>query len=324
MTIVLGHKSALEVLRLVGAGFLSLGTRTYSCLPADATANEGELRARFEDRAWLGELSRPVSVLVGQKRDVRKSDSIVCKQWGGAHDGLSGSFAKVAPGVLVSLPGACLLQLARELPEQRLAAVCGELCGGYVCKRNATGFDGPGLRADYQGLVRYLERCEGLHGSKPLRRVLPYVVSGTASPMETAVQLLLCMPTRLGGYGLPMPRANVRLAVPVDLRRMAGRSEVVPDLVWPSARVVVEYDSDQNHVGAERIASDARRRSALLGMGFDVVTITNAQVRSVSEFDQLARLLAGLLGKRLSISRADFARKRDQARFLLLSKGWRG
>ena len=142
--------------------------------------------------------------------------------------------------------------------------------------------------------------------------------------METAVQLLLCMPTRLGGYGLPMPQANVRLAVPVDLRRMAGRSEVVPDLVWPSARVVVEYDSDQNHVGAERIASDARRRSALLGMGFDVVTITNAQVRSVSEFDQLARMLAGLLGKRLSITRADFARKRDQARFLLLSKGWRG
>lgn len=324
MTIVLGHKSALEVLRLVGAGFLSLGARTYSCLPADVTANEGELRARFEDRAWLGELSRPVSVLVDSVGKRRNSNVLLCRQWGSVHDGLSGSFASVAPGVLVSLPPACLLQLSRDVPEVRLAAIAAELCGGYSATRGGDGFRGPGLQWNRGRLVRYLEGCNGIHGAGALRRVLPFVPEGLASPMEAAVVLLLCLPSALGGYGLPVPLPNHRLEVAGDLRRVAGRRQIVPDLLWPERRVVVEYDSDQNHTGPERIASDARRRTVLLGMGYEVVTLTRSQVYGTAEFDRVAKLLARLLGKRVVTTRADFPERQGKSRYLLLGSSWWG
>ena len=147
--------------------------------------------------------------------------------------------------------------------------------------------------------------------------MLRYVPEGGASPMESIVALLLSLPTSLGGYGLPVPRMNASLSVPQTLRHVGHRAHVMPDLLWESSKVFLEYDSDMHHVGADRIASDARRRDALLGMGYSVVTRTRTQYNDVREFDQLAKMLARLMGLRVRVRRKDFAEQRDKTRYLL-------
>lgn len=132
--------------------------------------------------------------------------------------------------------------------------------------------------------------------------------------METALAMALSMPPRLGGYGLPLPKMNYR----VEARKggadggAGGKSRpryYLCDLYWPGKRVDLEYDSDQEHVGPERISADAERRNDLQALGVTPLTATREQVMNDDGLDRLARQVGGALGVRV---RAERVQGREQ------------
>lgn len=123
--------------------------------------------------------------------------------------------------------------------------------------------------------------------------------------METALAMLLSMPKAKGGYGLPSPQLNAAVEVPKGDWRVAYGRQFRCDLLWPTASLCVEYDSDMFHTGSQKIARDARRRNALASLGFMVITATKSQVTSIPGLDQLAYQVAKGLGVRLRMERVN-------------------
>ena len=127
----------------------------------------------------------------------------------------------------------------------------------------------------------------GCRGWRKACRALSHVQAGSASPMETALTMMLCLPVARGGFGLPLPELNEAIG---PLR--CG-------LYWPAARLALEYDSNAYHTGARRIAHDAQRRAELARLGVEVVTVTHTQVIATDELAKVARIVAGRLGRRV-------------------------
>ena len=70
------------------------------------------------------------------------------------------------------------------------------------------------------------------------------------------------------------------------------------DLLWRSAGVAVEYDSDSFHANAERIERDALRRDLLEHMGIHVLTVTRRRFASLPMMEEFADELRKALGLR--------------------------
>lgn len=130
---------------------------------------------------------------------------------------------------------------------------------------------------------------------KSLNDLLPWVVEGSRSPMETSVALMLSMPVARGGYGLPKPQLN-------KTPERFGEHEVEADLLWEDARLVVEYDSKEFHAskGADKIDADIMRANAMRAMGYTVLEVTPGIAMDRYRFDTLARQIAGLLSVELA------------------------
>lgn len=208
----------------------------------------------------------------------------------------------------MSTPEFCFLQMANRLSLARLIMLGYELCGTYVLVDK-----GPAPRRDaplttVAKLRTFVEGASNARGRKKALRALHYVLDRSASPMESALAMLLCLPYGLGGYGLPEPRLNYHVDVPPSFRAMADRKHCVCDLCWPESKLAAEYDSELHHVDPERRESDARRRSTLITLGFTVVTVSKGQVMDSAAFNRLAHQLAKRLGKRLRYVDPGFTR----------------
>ena len=135
-------------------------------------------------------------------------------------------------------------------------------------------------------------------GTVKARKALRFIASGSASPMETCMVMLLCLPLRLGGYNLPKPQMNREVRPKRRGRLAPGDRQCFCDLVWHEARVALEYDSSEFH-GPRQAADDARRRNVLLNRGFTVVSVTSGSARNLIELDRIAQILQTRLGVRL-------------------------
>jgi very-short-patch-repair endonuclease len=147
---------------------------------------------------------------------------------------------------------------------------------------------------------------KGVRGQKRAARALRYITDNSASPAETTLTMLLTLPYMLGGYKFPMPHLNTRLNFVGIARRSSSKSYYVCDLYWPDFQLAVEYDSDQFHTGANRIANDSKRRNSLTQLGVIVITVTNDQLRSIKEFANLAGQIAVNMNRELRIKNPKF------------------
>lgn len=97
----------------------------------------------------------------------------------------------------------------------------------------------------------YVQRTKAMPGKKCAATALRWIADGAESPMEIKSRLLLTLPYRYGGYGLPMPEVNKDIL-------LSGRTEhrVVrtfrPDMCWPCHKVIVEYDGKAYHEDAHK------------------------------------------------------------------------
>lgn len=218
----------------------------------------------------------------------------------------------------VCCPELVFVQLAQSLALIPLIELGYELCGTYSVRPS----DGelvqrPPLTTPNR-IDRTIRRCGDLRGTRLARRALQFVLPRSASPMETALAMLLALPPRLGGYGLPRPRLNEQLVVPRRLQADVGRSEAYPDIYFADSREAVEYESDEHHLSPEKYARDSQRRAILSRMGVGVTTISRIEMFDPQLLDTSARSVARRIDHRLRRLDDAWRRRRRTLRKTLL------
>jgi len=253
--------------------------------------------------------SEPLNILVGHLNARKVSKRLRSHTCSGRFP--AGSFIQ-AGKLVVSSPELCFVQMASELTIPKLVTLGYELCGGYRLEpgsKQDRGFHDDAPLTSATKLEAYIARATGIKGRKNALRAIRFITDGSASPMETALAILLTFPYRLGGYGFPLPVLNRPIKVPVGIRKNSGRSELHGDLYWPDAQVDIEYDSDTYHTGAARITRDAIRRNALSSAGVTMITVTSRQVDRTASLREVADEMSRLLGKRLQCRMPEFAER---------------
>jgi hypothetical protein len=232
--------------------------------------------------------------------------SFETRVWGGRLP--AAAFHRVSEHVYICTPEFVLLRMASVAGTSDMDAsgalacvvsLAFELCGGYAL--SATDDRGfidrlPVMTAASLGDL--LLDAGSANGILLARRARDLVLEGTASPMEAVMAATLTLPRRLGGYGLSGPIANHRVDVPDHARGMSGQAFYLLDLCYPDAKCDVEYDSEGFHANAAGMERDAKRRNTLSYLGYETITVTNGQLRSVSRMDQVARQVAKAIGKK--------------------------
>lgn len=221
------------------------------------------------------------------------------------------SFMRIEGGLYVSTPEMAFCEMASVLSLERLIALGFELCGTYrrastfgLARYDATPLTSPGA------LASFIEKSPQFKGVKKARRALSCILAGSASPRESELAMLLCLPYSLGGYGLPHPTMNAEMPLPKNVAA-TGRSSLRCDLYWPAARLDVEYDSAEFHSAERLLANDSMRRMALESMDVTSVNLTAEHLRRASLFDEAAQGIARILGKRVRLP-GDFRLKQER------------
>lgn len=207
----------------------------------------------------------------------------------------SSSFVGVGEELFASTPELAFLQMAETLSVVELVRLGFDLCGSYATRSDgALLCDRPAVTS-VERLRRFAAKAEGARGRRRALRACAFVRDGSASPRETLLAMLLCLPCNLGGYGLPPARLNHRVDVPA----LGGEARFfVCDLYWPEHRLDVEYDSTEFHAGAEALASDSARRTRLEAVGVRSINFTNAHLLDARLFDGAARDLLRIMHRR--------------------------
>lgn len=274
---------------------------------------------------FAGCLRHPLHVLVPTDACRRKGEALKFHVHRGSF--APGSFFRVGSGYVVS-PELAFVQYARDASLVDLLRAGTELTGSYAALLRSPGasgdFDASGFKkgepvTSLARLSACAEKMSCEQGVKRVRVALRYLPEGCASPMESALALLLCLPRMYGGYALPKPMVNYRIEMSGEGCNMTDKACFVCDLYWPQARLCVEYDSNMFHTGARRIACDSSRRNALAFKGITVVSVTGNQIMNRVEMDRVAYLLAKKLKFRPSTYCQDFPVRQEKLRKALLS-----
>jgi hypothetical protein len=242
------------------------------------------------------------------------------------------SAVQIAPGVLVATPEFLFLQLSRTLTLPRLTLLAYELCGSYALPVRSQPGSGEWTCQQATSVERlrdYLEKPELDHayGIRQARKSIGFVTEISHSPRESAMVMLLCLPSAFGGYGLPLPRMNAPVYVPSNQRHIVGREWFSIDAYWPDCRFGIEYDGREAHRGSKQVERDYSRANALSTLGCRMSSITNAQISDESSFDLFAHQTAHKLGIRLRIRRnyRQWLQSRRTLRSTVLgTHGWPG
>lgn len=271
-------------------------------------------------------MDHPLEVLVRSSNERTRSKAVIARVW--KNHLAPTALRHAARNVYVSSPEFVFLQLATRLDLPELVALGMELCGTYrrdvevaSLDPHTTGritiYHQPPLSTPKR-LHGFLNAMKGTPGSVRALKALEYVLPNSASPMETALYLLLCLPRRLGGYALPKPVLNPPIVLSKAGRRHTLRSSAKPDLFWKDIKLDLEFNSDEFHDESNR-ANDSMRRKALERMRVEVVELTKAELLDTRLLHATVLRIALRFKKQLRPeSEGAFAEKRALLRECLL------
>ena len=175
-----------------------------------------------------------------------------------------------------------------------VARIAMEFSGTYRLSTpvTATAYDQPRLMSIASARA-FLDASSERNDAPRAKRALDFASDGSASPMETALFLMLTLPEEMGGYGLLKPVINK--AVPVQL----NGENLTPDLLWEENSLVIEYDSAEFHSeqGRDKTDQDIMRANALRAAGYQVLEATPGIVCDYVRMDLLASQIAQLLNR---------------------------
>ena len=240
----------------------------------------------------------------------------------------AGAFVQVTEHVCLPVPAMLVVQMARELSLEETILIGDELCGTYTMR-----VDGGGrpVRRGHplttpRGIAEMAERAGRMRGAPQARRAAKYVVGGAASVREAALEMMMCLPRGMGGYGLERPVMNYEVSVPARVAERAGcpeRRAAVLDLAWPEERVDVEYDGAEWHE-MEAGEGDWPRTRALEMLGWRVARFDYRAFEQQGLLDACIRDVAELLGARLRVPSDEGNVRRQELFWRLTHLGERG
>ncbi|MBR3328617.1 MAG: hypothetical protein IKG22_14990 [Atopobiaceae bacterium] len=248
----------------------------------------------------------PLYILVGSRNRQRRVVNVherIC-----ASPVPSNSIRFAGDGVYTPSPELTFLLLARYLSLPELLLVGMELCGLYrlanantsqPLRSNRTLYNQGALTTPFR-IATCIGHVDDFPNVKLARRACAYLAASSASPMESVLYLLLCLPRHLGGYGLPRPILNAKQKVGGQAEHLTLSRNLIPDLFWSDCRLDVEYDSEEFHADPESLAAGARRTLALRAMHVEVISVTKDIVYDEEAFDAVARLVAKSTGVRMT------------------------
>lgn len=293
MRICLSHASALEYYRALPEHFVLDRHFARSDRLETCAASCGESMARELER--LGILARPIHVLCSRSRRQRSKADVVCHTCTAKLPG--SSLVTASSDVMACAPPLLFTQASARLNEIDAALLAFELCSMYSLASD--GFksrEHPLSSCEKMG--RFISLAGRIKGVKTARSALSYVLDRSASPMETAMALLLAAPPRLGGMGLGGAVLNSEIATADGVRFV--------DLFWPEYSLGLEYQSETEHRGWVKRELDDRRRNAILATGVEVMSVYYRDLSVPSLFDKLVDSIASIMKKRVRIRMRDF------------------
>lgn len=163
--------------------------------------------------------------------------------------------------------------------------------------------------ASVRSMEAFLDSAKGVRGIKRARMALAHVREHARSPKECALGMLLCLPSRLGGFDLGQLSFNERVRA-YDGHDRWGRSKYItryPDIAIRSKirederrMVFVDYDPVSTHAGEGKALLDSRRRNDIATIR-DVphFSITSDDAASFEYLEMLADRIRRLLGRGL-------------------------
>ena len=274
----------------------------------------------YSEELALENCSKPLHLLVPDKRAIHHCVDTVGHVWGSPDQLPDGSAVELGKSVLVASPELTLATLARdETPVVEFALFASELCGRYA----SPSFDAASLRrcepaTSISQIERFADRLAGWRGIAALCSSNPWIVENSASPRETQLALLLGMPSRFGGFGLPRPVMNHVIQLSSEARLLTTLDRYEVDLCWPKQKVAVEYNSDEFHQRDKK--SDAVKANALRAMGYEVIVVTWDQLRSFSEMNRVALAVRKALGIRRRPISLKLEGRREDLHWALVNK----
>lgn len=184
------------------------------------------------------------------------------------------SLVRVTRDVWVESPELLFLDASRSMGQIELIRLGMELCSRYCVDRDellvSMNSEPPTSKSK---LTEYLGTIDTSYGIDKARTAVGKLMDGSASPWETAVALMLSLPTRMGGFELPKPKLNKSHPLSAVGKRLVGVSSLRPDMLWEKEGVAIEYDSDVFHTSTESLRRDSARRKALEASGLNVLTL---------------------------------------------------
>ena len=266
----------------------------------------------------------PVHIMIGERCARHESKMVILHLF--SKKTPVGCFMNNGNGLMVSSPEFCFLQMADRLTLVGLIELGYELCSVYSIPPKGdsslpkNGFYNREPLTSVNKLKGFLEIMPGVKGHKKAKHALRYMLDGAASPMETKLAMFLVLPYMLGGFGFDLPELNKRIDLTKAARKDFDKDYLVCDMFWSDKKIAVEYDSDQQHTGPDRIASDSKRRTALDLSGIRVVSVTKQQLYSTAELERVARTIANHMNRRLLLKRSKFYTAHRELRKMLFPK----
>lgn len=307
MKTVLGHNSSLHYWR---------SHRLDETEPSKASSLRGCACARRDiDTVTLyrlGFTDSKVDLLVSSECARRGASGIELRYWKGSLP--PGALRRIEGDIYVESPEMCFLQFAKRASLVETIFLGFELCGSYPTDEQGPG-EGESLPAVTcrARLERFIARAPSHGGVRTARAALKYIRDDSASSMESAVTMLLCLPPRLGGYGLPFPEMNGSVKMGKKARDLGKKEKNRCDLYWRDAKLALEYNSERHHAGRQARTSDAIRANVLGYIDRTVVILTWDMLRDEDDFEGIARILCKHLKirpPRIRIPREDFLLQR--------------
>ena len=278
---------------------------------------------------WLEHAGSPVHALVPDRSEGTSTSRLVTH----VHSGPMpyNTTLDLGHGICICSPRFTFMQMTTQVDLIEAILIGMELCGSYSfwrlephimkdpyylspAEERACTFKLP-TAMQSKRTCAFVEKQRGNRGALGARDALKWIIDNSASSMETAVYLLLCLPKRLGGYGLPKPILNPKLII----SNPSGSKERYPDLFWPGANIDVEYNSDSKHSGEWTRYRDSKRAIELTVANIKVLPLTRAQLTRTTEFDAFAQGLRRMLGVRSRAADADWEYHRNELHRRLLS-----
>lgn len=272
----------------------------------------------FSMAPWL---SAPYHFLVDAESAKRKGKMFSCHT--SPQTLPEGSLCRISSCDFAASPEFTLTQMARRSSLAETVRFASHLCAQFMFDRGNERLPKRAPLTAKHRIDAYAWANPRLHGTRRIRESLPYIVENAASPPEIDLAMRLSLPRRCGGYAIAPPEMNVPVPLSENAQATAGRRHVVGDLCWTRAKLVVEYDSDAEHLNPAQAEKDATKRLALSMQGFEVITVTSLMMRNVDAFEGVAERVARRLGTRLRVRGSSFRSEQEELFRLARVAPWR-